>query len=64
MTDNGVVKAALAHARAHDGLVRIALHGHDYESDCARLMTPAQAMSLAEMLIRSSREILDRKVAP
>ena len=58
------MKEALAHAGQEDGFVRIALHGYDYENDFRGLLTPAQALALAEMLIRSAREISDRKATP
>jgi hypothetical protein len=65
MTDYRIVplKEALAYARPDDSMVRVALHGHEY-NDYRVLLTPAQALALAEMLIRSAREISDRKVAP
>jgi hypothetical protein len=65
MTDHRILplKEGLAYARPDDGFVRVALHGYEY-NDYRGLLTPAQALALAEMLIRSAREISDRKAAP
>jgi hypothetical protein len=62
MTERRIVamKEAFAYPRK-EGMILVALHGYDYESDFRTMLAPAQALALAEMLIRSSREILDRK---
>lgn len=38
--------------------LRIALHGHDYADDRVGTLTPAQALKLAEYLVRAAREAL------
>lgn len=57
------MKEAFAYAREGE-MILIALHGYDYENDIRAMLTPAQALALAEMLIRSAREISDKKEAP
>lgn len=36
--------------------IRLALHGHDYADDRVGTLSPAQALKLAEYLVRSARE--------
>lgn len=57
------IKEAFAYAREGE-MILIALHGYDYDNDYRGLLTPAHALALAEMLIRSAREISDKKEAP
>jgi hypothetical protein len=38
--------------------IRLALHGHDYADDRVGALTPAQALKLAEYLVRAAREAL------
>jgi hypothetical protein len=38
--------------------LRIALHGYDYADDRVGTLTPAQALKLAEYLVRAAREAL------
>lgn len=40
------------------GAVQVALHGEDYKDDRAATLTPAQALKLAEQLVRAAREAL------
>ena len=47
---------ALAYWR--DGKVRVALHGEDYKDDRDTTLTPAQALKLAEQLVRAAREAM------
>ena len=47
---------ALAYWR--DGKVRVALHGPEPADDRATTLTPAQALKLAEQLVRAAREAL------
>jgi hypothetical protein len=65
MTDHRILplKEGLAYAKQDDALVCVALHGCEY-NDYRGLLTPSQALALAGMLIRSAREVLDRKEAP
>lgn len=36
--------------------IRLALHGYDYADDRVGELTPAQALKLAEYLVRAARE--------
>ncbi len=38
--------------------IRLALHGYDYADDRVGTLTPAQALRLAEYLVRAAREAL------
>ncbi len=58
MTDRKLPPVADALAYWSHGKVQVALHGMTHQDDRAAELTPAQALRLAEMLVRSAREAM------
>lgn len=58
MTDRDLPPVSEAFAIWHQGQVRLVLNGKTYADDRVADLTPAQALRLAETLVRSAREAL------
>ncbi len=56
MTDRKLPPVADAMAYWSDGKVQVVLHGTTIQDDRATELTTAQALRLAEMLVRSARQ--------
>lgn len=56
MTDRKLPPVADAMAYWSDGRVQVVLHGTTIQDDRATELTTAQALRLAEMLVRSARQ--------
>jgi hypothetical protein len=56
VTDRGLPPVADALAYWCEGKVQVVLHGRTYHDDRAVELTTAQALRLAEMLVRSARQ--------
>jgi len=56
VTDRKLPPVADAMAYWSEGKVQVVLHGTTIQDDRATELTPAQALRLAEMLVRSARQ--------